>query len=202
MSIDETRHVLLDLAEALHAVHEHGIVHRDVRPANVLQEEGTGRVVLTDFGLAALLESGEVEVQRLTATGQLLGDMHFISPEQLRGERVTAQADVYQLGVLAHYLVTGDGPFGELSTERLILAHLEAEPRDLVAAGRGGAILRSRRWCCAVSPRIRPAVRRRRTWRAASRGLSPTPEGSPVSSSSADASPFSCCPRSVSHGRS
>jgi serine/threonine protein kinase len=137
LPIEVVKKVILDLARALQSVHQHDIVHRDVRPGNVLEEDETGRIVLSDFGLAALLESGESTHARLTVTGQLLGDVNFITPEQLRGERVTVQADVYQLGVLAHWLATGGGPFGALPTNRLIGAHLESEPHELV--GRGGA---------------------------------------------------------------
>jgi serine/threonine protein kinase len=160
LPIAEVRRILTALAEALHTVHQHGIVHRDVRPANVLEEEGTGRIVLTDFGLAGLLESGDGDAARLTATGQLLGDLRFITPEQLRGERATAQADIYQLGVLSHYLLTGAGPFGEQSADRLIAGHLDREPAELVAPGGAidPALASLVRRCLAKNPSRRPTA--------------------------------------------
>jgi serine/threonine protein kinase len=158
LAVAETRRILTALAESLHEVHAHGIVHRDVRPANVLEEDGTGRIVLTDFGLAGLLESGEGEKVRLTATGQVLGDWHFVTPEQLRGEKATGQADVYQLGVLVHYLVRGAGPFGGLARDRLAAELLEGEPQELVASdGSTDPIFAAMvRRCLARKPAERP----------------------------------------------
>jgi len=106
----ETRRILASVAHALSAAHARGIVHRDVRPANVMIEEEAGRVVLMDFGIAALLETGSEEAARLTATGIRLGDPARMSPEQLQGEAVTAGSDIYCLGVLGHELLTGTPP--------------------------------------------------------------------------------------------
>ena len=128
---DEARAVLNAVAEALEAAHHRGIVHRDVRPANVLLEEETGRVLLTDFGIARQLATGEGDPRRLTATGQVVGDPRFRSPEELRGEELSEQADVYGLGVLGYELLTGRGPYGDASGPALAVAHLEGRPRDL-----------------------------------------------------------------------
>ena len=131
LAVPEARRVLGAVAEALAAAHRQGIVHRDLRPSNVLVEDETGRVLLTDFGLAAVLDSGRVAAQRITRTGQVVGDIHSMSPEQIRGEKVTGRADVYQVGVLAYHMLTGEGPFGDGPPARLMAAHLEEEPRDL-----------------------------------------------------------------------
>lgn len=129
----EGRALLAQLASALAAAHARGIVHRDIRPANVLVEEETGRALLADFGIAAVLEGGGGSGPRLTRTGQILGEPRYASPEQLRGDEVTGQADVYSLAVLAYELLTGEGPYRASSTREWISAHLSAEPRPLSA---------------------------------------------------------------------
>lgn len=102
-----------------------------MRPANVLLEEDTGRALLTDFGLAAVLEGGDNSNPRLTRTGQILGDPGHSSPEQLRGEQVTGQADMFSLGILGYELLTGEGPFEARTSREQIAAHLTGTPRPL-----------------------------------------------------------------------
>jgi len=133
LDVDEAKRILTQVAQALRAAHKRGIVHRDLRPANVLQDEESGRVLLADFGLAALLDTAEHPAPRLTQAGQMLGDARFMSPEQVRGEKVTGQADVYQLGVLAYYLLANEGPFGTMAPARLMSAHLKDEPQELTS---------------------------------------------------------------------
>ncbi|MBA2461152.1 MAG: serine/threonine protein kinase, partial [Actinobacteria bacterium] len=102
------RHVIelgLEIGRAIAFAHEQGLVHRDVKPQNVLL--GTeGRAKVTDFGIARSLEA----VGR-TETGTILGTSHYIAPEQARGERVDAQTDVYSFGVVLYELLVGDVPF-------------------------------------------------------------------------------------------
>jgi serine/threonine-protein kinase len=122
------------LAGALAAAHRLGIVHRDVRPANILLDRASGGVVLTDFGLAAVLESGSVADLRITLPGQVLGLAAWASPEQLGGEEVTERTDVYSLGVVAFQLFTGRLPFGASTAADHLRATRDAEPprvRDL-----------------------------------------------------------------------
>jgi len=106
----EARRILSSVAHALAAAHRQGVVHRDLRPGNILIEEEGGRVVLMDFGIAALLETGSKEVARLTATGVRLGDPLRMSPEQIQGEPVTTRSDVYGLGVVGYEILTGKPP--------------------------------------------------------------------------------------------
>jgi len=113
----EARRILASVAHALAAAHRKGIVHRDVRPGNVMVEEESGRVVLTDFGIAALLETGSEEAARLTATGVRVGNPLRMSPEQIRGEPVTVQSDVYGLGVVGYEVLTGAPPAPRLGEE-------------------------------------------------------------------------------------
>ena len=131
MSESQARVLLAQLASALAAAHKKGIVHRDVRPANVLIEDETGRMLLSDFGIAALLEGGAEAGRRLTQTGQMIGEPRYSSPEQLRGDKVTGQADIYSLAILAYEVLTGEGPYKVSSTRETFAAHLTGEPRPI-----------------------------------------------------------------------
>ncbi|GMR13514.1 MAG: hypothetical protein BMS9Abin29_1724 [Gemmatimonadota bacterium] len=131
LDADTTCAVLGQLASALAAVHSMGIIHRDVRPGNVLREKDSDRVVLTDFGIAGLLDSGGSNATRLTQAGQLLGDPRYMSPEQLLGEPVTDQTDIYSLGILGHELLTLHGPYDAKSKVDMATAHLRQDPRPV-----------------------------------------------------------------------
>jgi serine/threonine-protein kinase len=113
------RTILLQLASALVEAHRKGVIHRDVRPGNVVWTRETGEAVLMDFGLAAVIESGSVVHTRLTRTGQQLGSLEYMSPEQFRQERVTPATDIYSLGILAYELLTGQGPYRVAARARL-----------------------------------------------------------------------------------
>jgi tRNA A-37 threonylcarbamoyl transferase component Bud32 len=154
----EARRLLASVAAALAAAHDRGIVHRDVRPGNVFVENRTARAVLGDFGIAALLESGAASAARLTAVGVKLGETRYMSPEQIRGEQVTEQSDVYALGILAYEVLAGRGPYEAKSDAQMIAAHLQKEPlklRDLrgeVDAAVAALVER----CLAKDPNRRP----------------------------------------------
>lgn len=126
----QTRALLGAIASALGAAHERGIVHRDVRPGNVLVDRA-GRAVLGDFGIAGLLESGASANTRLTAAGVRLGDARYMSPEQIRGDPTVEQSDVYAFGILAFELLTGAEPFTAKGDAQLMAAHLQQEPRKV-----------------------------------------------------------------------
>jgi serine/threonine protein kinase len=123
--------VLKDVVSALLAAHAIGIVHRDVRPDNIMWDEGNDLALLVDFGISALFPArGGPAALRAGATA-LIGDAKYLSPEQIRDDLVTVQADIYAFGVLAYTLLTGEGPYGALDDTELIEAHLHGEPRDL-----------------------------------------------------------------------
>lgn len=131
LPVDLARTVLLGVASALEAAHAQGIVHRDVRPANILWDEEARQALLADFGIAALLATSGEEVTKLTKTGQMIGDPRYMSPEQLMDQDITELADMYAFGVLGYELYTGDGPYQAKTNTQWITAHLSAEPRDL-----------------------------------------------------------------------
>jgi serine/threonine protein kinase len=110
------------IADALDYAHEHGIVHRDVKPTNVLLYRDN-YVLLADFGLAKALDG----TQQITATGVVLGTPAYMSPEQARGEHVDQRSDVYSLGVILFELLTGQLPF-EADTPLDMLMRLVSDP--------------------------------------------------------------------------
>lgn len=161
LEIDEARDVLAQVASAVASAHEKGIVHRDIRAGNVLYEQDSGRVFLSDFGIAAVLASAESgSSARLTRTGELVGDPRYMSPEQLSGEDVSELSDVYALGLLGYELITGSLPYAGTSRRDLIRAHISAEPRKLselrlgVDAGLEDLLER----CLAKDPLHRPSA--------------------------------------------
>jgi serine/threonine protein kinase len=113
------------IAEALHYAHEHGVVHRDVKPSNILLD-GEGQPHIMDFGLAKR-DTGEVNE---TPDGQVMGTPAYMSPEQARGEsdNIGARSDVYSLGVILYEMLTGERPF-QGNRRMLLLQVLEDEPR-------------------------------------------------------------------------
>jgi len=127
------RQVLRDITSALAAAHAQGIVHRDVRPANILWDEDSNSAHLSDFGIAALLATGGEEATRLTKTGQMVGDPRYLSPEQLLDKDLTELADMYAVGILGYELFTGEGPYDAKTNTQWITAHLSADPKELQA---------------------------------------------------------------------
>ena len=120
--------VVAQVAAALDAAHAAGLVHRDVKPANVLL--AGGHVYLSDFGLTRPVAADT----GLTDTGERLGTVDFMSPEQLRGQRTDARSDVYALGCLLFAVLTGEPPFHRSSAAATVTAHLESPiPRTATA---------------------------------------------------------------------
>jgi serine/threonine protein kinase len=131
LSVAEATTVLAEVASALAAAHEKGIIHRDVRPGNVLWDEEKRRALLTDFGIAAVLDADGPDSPRLTRTGELLGDPRHSSPEQLTGVPITELSDMYGFGLLGYELLAGRGPYEARTAADWIRAHLQQEPRNL-----------------------------------------------------------------------
>ncbi|HSG09674.1 MAG TPA: serine/threonine-protein kinase [Longimicrobiales bacterium] len=157
----EARRVLADVASALSVAHEKGIVHRDVRLGNVLWDEEKERALLTDFGIAAVMDPSGMQASRLTSTGQMLADPKYQTPEQLQDHAVTQLSDVYLFGVLGYELLTGEGPYDARSNTEWINAHLRMDPRDLRAfrPDADPALADLLRRCLAREPQHRPSVK-------------------------------------------
>ena len=123
LSAERAAEVAVALGDALDAIHRAGYVHRDVKPANVLLD-ADGHVYLSDFGLAkqVLASAG------LTESDRWVGTLDFAAPEQIRGGQVDARADVYALGGVLYFMLTGAVPFDRESDEAKLWAHLAADP--------------------------------------------------------------------------
>jgi serine/threonine-protein kinase len=111
--------ILGQMASALDAAHAAGLVHRDFKPGNVLLDGE--RALLTDFGLSKVIG----RTTRLTAPGRMVGTAHYLSPEQIRGQDVTARTDVYALGCVIFESLTASSPFEGESDFVVMYAHLE-----------------------------------------------------------------------------
>ena len=127
LDVAATVEIGLQLAQALEALWEAGIIHRDLKPHNVLihLQDGAPRAKLIDFGIATSTEDSAVtSVQKLTATGVILGTPHYLSPEQARGEELDVRADLYALGVVLYEALSGRAPFEEGNLNALIASVL------------------------------------------------------------------------------
>ncbi len=120
---DRAVSILEQVAGALDAAHAHGLVHRDVKPANVLLEDGGGRVYLTDFGIAK-----RAGARGLTRTGFFVGTLDYAAPEQIRGEPLGPAADVYAFGCLLFEALTGRKPFDRETEIAVMHAQLHDAP--------------------------------------------------------------------------
>jgi serine/threonine protein kinase len=124
--------ILEEVALALDYAHTRGVIHRDIKPENILLERGSNSAVVTDFGIARLMEAAPA-----TATGQVLGTVHYMSPEQVLGERIDGRSDVYSLGVVGFKAVTGQLPFDSRSATAVLVDHVMKEPPKVRSVGPG-----------------------------------------------------------------
>lgn len=131
VGIDRAVDILRSVASALEYAHARGVVHRDVKPSNILLD-GAGHVCLGDFGLAHLLTGSAVH----TRTGLIAGTPHYMAPEQGLGKKVDHRADIYSLGVVAYEMLTGRPPYDADSPVAVLMKHASepfpAPPRDIV----------------------------------------------------------------------
>jgi len=126
--IEEVRRIVREIADALEYAHERGVVHRDIKPDNILLDADGGRAMVTDFGIARAIEAGS----RLTVTGIAVGTPAYMSPEQAMGEReVDGRSDIYSLGIVAYQMLTGRLPFTGSNPMALLLKHVNERPKPI-----------------------------------------------------------------------
>lgn len=131
-AVEEVRELLDAIAEALDYAHANGLLHRDVKPSNVLTSQpktGKRRILLTDFGIARRLD----EVSGLTATNMTVGTVNYCAPEQLTGETVDERTDQYALAATAYHWLCGSAPFTHTNPAVVIGKHLSAPPPQISA---------------------------------------------------------------------
>ena len=128
MTVEETGGWLYQIASALDHAHERGVVHRDLKPTNILLDE-KGHAYLTDFGIAKLTNI----VGSMTQTGNVVGTPTYMAPEQWRGEDATPLTDIYGLGILIYLMLAGEPPFHSDTPHSLMYKHLNEPPPPLRA---------------------------------------------------------------------
>ena len=122
----EVRRILREVGDALAYANTHGVVHRDIKPDNILLDAASQRPMVTDFGIARAISDGSA---RLTATGIAIGTPAYMSPEQSAGDRdVDGRSDLYSLGVVAYQMLCGELPFNATNTPALLVKHLSERP--------------------------------------------------------------------------
>ncbi len=129
MSFAEVRRMLREVADALAFAHERGVIHRDIKPDNILIDRETGRAMVTDFGIARATTEGQ---SRLTATGTAIGTPAYMSPEQCAGDKqLDGRSDLYSLGAVAYYAITAQPVFDGPSTPVIMMKHVTERPEPL-----------------------------------------------------------------------
>jgi hypothetical protein len=127
---DETRLILAQLADALEYAHAKGVIHRDIKPDNILLDDETGRPLLADFGIAKATGVGTTDVE----TGGVAGTLHYMSPEQATGApSIDGRSDFYALGVVGYMMLAGQTPFAAASFGAFVTEQANADPPPLVS---------------------------------------------------------------------
>src|SRR5258707_1297856 len=133
LTIDYIQRVLWEAACALGHAHQRGVVHRDVKPANIMFDHDS-RVILTDFGISKALQAAS----GFTGTGMIIGTPHYMAPEQAKGSTVDGRADEYSLGVVGYRMITGELPYTGDSVHTILYKHIFEEV-PIAAATRSDA---------------------------------------------------------------
>jgi len=154
IEVDEAVAIIGQACEGLHYAHRHGVVHRDVKPGNLLRSRD-GEVKLADFGIAKATEQSSI-----TQVGSVLGTAAYLAPEQARGEEAGPRADLYALGVVAYQLISGRLPYEATSLTELALKQQQEEPPtlDTLVAAVGPELADAVAIALALDPRDRYAT--------------------------------------------
>lgn len=132
LSIRDTVRLLQDVGYALAYAHGRGVVHRDIKPDNVMIERATGRALVMDFGIARVITAAPIDAYRegLTRVGEVIGTPEYMSPEQASGDQVDGRSDLYSLGLTAHFALTGYPPMAGATTGKILAKQItEQLPR-------------------------------------------------------------------------
>jgi serine/threonine protein kinase len=128
LPVEQARRILMDVADALAYAHSRGVVHRDIKPDNIMLDRASGRPVVTDFGIARAAAGDS----RLTVTGVAIGTPAYMSPEQALGEReIDGRSDIYSLGIIGYHMLAGEPPFKASNTPAMLVKHVSESPRPL-----------------------------------------------------------------------
>jgi hypothetical protein len=171
VEVDEALSIIEQACEGLHYAHRHGVVHRDVKPGNLLRAR-EGEVKLADFGIAKATEQSSI-----TQVGSVLGTAAYLAPEQARGEEAGPSADLYALGVVTYQLISGRLPYEASSLTELALKQQREEPPrlDTLVAAVGPELAAAVAGALALDPRDRykTALEMRHALNAGARGIAP-----------------------------
>ncbi len=175
VEVDEAASIIEQACEGLYYAHRHGVVHRDVKPGNLLRSR-EGEVKLADFGIAKATEQSSI-----TQVGSVLGTAAYLAPEQARGEEAGPPADLYALGVVTYQLLSGRLPYEAASLTELALKQQREEPPmlDTLVAAVGPELADAVAIALALDPRerYRSAREMGRAMSDAQRGLAPSEPG-------------------------
>jgi len=147
----EATRLLREVAWALAYAHAQGVIHRDVKPENILLEGASGRALVADFGIARVTREGGV-----TGPGEVIGTPEFMSPEQAVGDSVDGRADLYSLGAVAYFMLAGHPPYRGTSSAAVLSQHIAAPPPVLEGPGIPRRLARAIERCLAKDPAARP----------------------------------------------
>ena len=125
LSVEESLRIAKEIARALREAHANNLVHCDIKPHNILVT-ADGRVKVADFGIARAVTSST-----MTYNGNIVGSVHYFSPEQAKGTKITPKSDIYSLGVVLYEMLTGELPFTGETTVSIALKHLQEEPKPI-----------------------------------------------------------------------
>jgi serine/threonine protein kinase len=177
--LDQVLQIAVHIADALETAHRHGVIHRDLKPGNIMLTKAGAKVL--DFGVAKVGASGTVTraISTLTEAGAIIGTVQYMSPEQVQGQEVDARSDIFSFGLVLYEMITGKCAFEGASPASIIAAILEREPPELEPEGLNRVV----RACLAKDPadRFQTArdLKRALEWSVSGDGQTPLPEGAP-----------------------